>query len=157
MGGFIEHVQSWEGDSRSSVVVATTTINSEGEWRIQTHNKRCGIIGHYMGGKAARGGCQVGGPAGGKHPLGAVIVTKCTYKLATCSIPCLLCRCGGTERLNKMVAACKPMRRAGGGRLGHSERSLEPTTFYIQQPKQAQRVRGHASVVRAAARWSQGG
>lgn len=57
--------------------------------------------------------------------MDAVIFTKCTYTLATCSISCLLCRCGRTERLNKMVAACKLMRRAGGGCIGHSERILE--------------------------------
>lgn len=94
------------------------------------------------------GGCQVGGPAVGQHPMDTVIFTKCTYTLATCSISCLLCRCGGTERLNQMVAACKLMRRAGGGCIGHSERILESGAHNLLHSTTQTSTKGQRSCIR---------
>lgn len=110
----------------SLLLLAATTINSEGEQQVQTLNKSGDVASpDITQGEGGVGGHQVGGPAVGKHPMDTVMFTKCTYKWATCGISCLLCRCGGTERLNKMVAACKLMWRAGGGCIGHSQRILE--------------------------------
>lgn len=79
--------------------------------------------------------------------MDTVIFTKCTHKLATCSISCLLCRCGGTERLNKMVAACTPMRRAGGGCIGHSKRILESGAHNLLHSTTQTSTRGQRSCI----------